>query len=305
MAQLTVRKKKEDLVVFGRGAALRLARIASKGTMSEILVALREALDGLPVSGPGFTWRREGEKLYAFLTGERSTPPYQLFMAKGNSKLPFYTWSTLPVFTCPGVGACGSWCYSLTGWRNAAPYWRQVQNTVLLRFMPEVVADTFLDLKDGITLRLYVDGDFADEATVRFWFKLLRLRPDIRAYGYSKSWDELAAAQDAAPANYILNVSSGGRERSVSRAAALSLPMARGLFVAVQVPARFMAMKAARYKDPEYHEAVRQAARALGHQKVFSCTGLCGTCVKGRDGQWTHACGDMRFKDVVIANGIH
>jgi len=300
-----MKTKKKDVVVFGRSQALRMARVASKGTMDEIIATLRTTLEALPAEGPGFTWRREGAKVLAFLLGERDRPAFRLFIAKGNKKLPFYTWSTSPVYTCPGKGPCASWCYSLTAWRNAAPFWRQVQNTIVLRFMPELVADTFLDLPQGITLRLYVDGDFADEATVRFWFKLLRLRPDVQAYGYSKSWDELAAAKDAVPANYILNVSSGGRERSVSREAVLGLPMARGLFVAVQVPARFMAMKAARYEDPEYHEAVRQAARALGHQKVFSCTGLCGTCVKGRDGQWTHACGDMRFKDVVIANGIH
>lgn len=300
---LTIRQRKEDLVVFNRTDALRMARIASKGTLDEFMGALESLCQRLPAEGHGFTWRQGGEKLLAYLKGERDTPPFSLFIAKGNRKLPFYTWSTAPIYTCSGKGVCASWCYSLVAWRNAGPYWRQIQNTVLLRFMPDVVADAFLDLPAGITLRLYVDGDFADRETVRFWFKLLRLRKDIRAYGYSKSWDELAG--EKAPPNYVLNVSSGGRERDVSKDTMLSLPMTRGMFVAVPVDRRFIAMRDARYEDPEYHEAVRAAARAMGFTKVFSCTGHCGECVKDKDGQWTHACGDMRFKGVTIANGIH
>ena len=168
----------------------------------------------------------------------------------------------------------------------------------------DVVADAFLDLPEGITMRLYVDGDFSSRRDVDFWFKLLRLRPDVQAYGYSKSWDELVG-HEVVPANYILNLSGGGRERKVSKDAMRSLPMVRGEYIAVPVPQRFISMREARYDDPEYHEAVREAARALGHTKVFSCPGLCGQCVKGKNGQWTHACGDMRFQGVVIANGIH
>ena len=300
-----MKTKSKNPVVFGRADALKIARVASKGSMDEIIDTLRDLFARLPTEGPGFTWRRDGEKVLAFILGERDTPAFRFFIEEGNNKLPFVTWSTSPIFTCPGKGECASWCYSLTGWRNAAPFWRQIQNTIALRFMPEVIADAFLDLPEGITLRLYVDGDFADQSTILFWFKLLRLRKDIKAYGYSKSWDELAATQGQAPPNYVLNVSSGGKERAVSRETMLSLPMTRGLFVAVPVDARFMAMKSARYDDPEYHKAVRESARALGYEKVLSCPGTCGQCIKGQDGQWTHACGDMRLEDVVIANGIH
>jgi hypothetical protein len=296
------RNRKAD-VVFGRDKALRLAKLASTDGLAKVTVGIERALADLPAEGAGFTWRQEGEKILSFLRGERGVP-FTLFIPKGNTKLPFFTWSTLSLFTCPGKGECASWCYTLTGWRHASAFWRQVQNTILLRFMPEVVADAFFDLPKDITMRLYVDGDFSSRSDVAFWFKLLRLRSDIQAYGYSKSWDELVG-HEKVPDNYVLNLSGGGRERQVSKATMLTLPMVRGEYIAVSVPQRFISMRGARYDNREYHDHVREAARALGHTKVFSCPGKCGECVKGKDGAWTHACGDMRFKGVVIANGIH
>ena len=53
--------------------------------------------------------------------------PFSVFAAAGNMKLPFYAFSSLPGFDCPGAGAClygeneftpdnfgKGWCYSFT-----------------------------------------------------------------------------------------------------------------------------------------------------------------------------------------------
>ena len=66
--------------------------------------------------------------------------------AAGNMKLPFYAFSSLPGFDCPGAGAClygdneytpenfgKGWCYSFTGWLYPAAFFRQLQNSLLLR----------------------------------------------------------------------------------------------------------------------------------------------------------------------------
>jgi len=71
---------------------------------------------------------------------DRSGPvPFSVFMAQGNSKLPFYAFSSLPGFDCPGAGAClygdndftpdnfgKGWCYSFKGWRYPAAFFRQL-----------------------------------------------------------------------------------------------------------------------------------------------------------------------------------
>lgn len=231
--------------------------------------------------------------------------PFSIFSMKGNEKLPFASFSALPEHTCPGAGECLDWCYSFTAWRYPAAWARQVQNTLLLKYRPHVVAHAFRQLPEGIVVRLYVDGDFDSEQTIKFWFELLRERPDIQAYGYSKSWELIAGIPtELFPANYRLNLSSGGKEQSASVTDMMNLPITRGEFIAVPVKYRPAGKQGnvgfERYDDPEYHRAVRDAAAKMGLGKVFSCPGKCGECAGGR-----HACGSPLFKGVKIAIGVH
>lgn len=244
--------------------------------------------------------------------------PHSIFAMTGNVKLPFVAFSTLPIVTCPGAGACAgidspgaapnlkrAFCYSLRAWRYPAAFLRQCQNTLLLRFNRRAVINAFQALPQGITFRLYVDGDFDSEATALFWFNLLRQRSDIECYGYSKSWRILESLSHAAPPNYLLNLSSGGIDDSPEyRERMRSLPIVRGDFIALPIKGTF-AKGYARYKDPEYHRAVRAAAAAAGIGKVFSCPGTCGDCSGAG-----HACGARRpdglpILTLPVAIGIH
>lgn len=278
---------------------------------------------------------------------------YSIFV-KGNSKLPFYEFSTLPDFTCPGAGDCLDYCYSFKSWQYPEAWGRQVQNTLLLRFAPETILKAFLALPDTVqvwglktyyaqvpqtvwaedalgtfyrkivyvrkrrkkrilvgheptVLRLYVNGDFSSAADFAFWMEALRAKSAIRAYGYSKSWAiiwDYVRSGGVVPENYVLNLSSGEARQGVTRSQMRKLPFVRGDFLAVKTGYRPKGQKGnighSRYQDKNYHRAVREAARAAGLEKVFSCPGDCGACANGR-----HACGDMRFKDIVIVNGIH
>lgn len=225
--------------------------------------------------------------------------PHSIFATEGNVKLPFVSFSTLPIVTCPGAGACAgitkrdgapnlrkAFCYSLRAWRYPAAFLRQCMNTLLLRFNRRAIIDAFAALPQGVTFRLYVDGDFDSESTALFWFNLLRQRQDIACYGYSKSWRILESLAPRIPPNYILNLSSGGIDDTPEyRQRMRGMPMTRGDFIALPVEGDF-ARGFARYADPEYHRAVRAAAAAAGLGRVFSCPGTCGTCTgKG------HACG--------------
>lgn len=258
--------------------------------------------------------------------------PFAIFAAQGNVKLPFYAFSSLPGFDCPGAGAClygenakrnaqnfgKGWCYSFKAWRYPAAFFRQLQNSVLLRSSAgrSLIASEFSRIPENRTLRLYVDGDFANLAILRFWMDLIKLRPDmkiagkagIEGYGYSKSWQlflDLEKQGYEFPANYLLNVSSGSRYGNKVKEKVLGLSCTRGEFVAVPVARKHIASKAYQDKDndgsKEYRKEVLQRLKEMGHAKRFACPGNCGNCIAKKQ----HACGSDKLRGVTIAIGIH
>lgn len=318
----------------GRAALQAAGRI-----LSGWLLARREKLDGSE-------WAEWGRRLARFLLrGGEGRPPLTIF-GKGNSKLPYWTFSALPVFTCPGAGACAQWCYSFTAWRYPAPFFCQLQNTLLLRHRPAAVleawrrlattkrvrvrkgadvADLVKSLADETlrarvyalargkggwidlpttTVRLYVDGDFASLDDVAFWMRAVASRPEMRVYGYSKSWDLLVQYDRLGgrwPGNYVLNLSSGGvayaTREDVSR-----LPIARGEFLVLD-SVRLLKGEG-RYQDRTYRDQLRAAAREAGLERAFPCPGDCGTCGNGRPVCASGADGGRRMTLPVII-GAH
>jgi hypothetical protein len=271
----------------------RLAELVATAPDSEIVATLRhEATNASPA------WSKAFHHVADVIEGHKS--PRSVFVLNGNSKLPFVAFSTLPGVTCPGAGACLQWCYSFRAWRYPDAFARQCQNTWLIKKRPDLIGRAFANLPQNITLRLYVDGDFDSPQTFKFWMRLLTARPDISAYGYSKSLDIVAENAAHVPPNYTLNLSSG----SIHDAGQLPAQLAdeaftRGRFVAVKIDQK------TDYDSPDYHRAVRTAAAAAGLGKVFSCPGKCGTCT----GQG-HACGTRKpdgshLLPLTIAIGIH
>lgn len=298
-------KTKNYTPVFPRPKALDLAyKVTHAKTQWEAIEAIADAISGLPADGD---WVRVGNALLAYLKGESKKPALQIFMPDGNSKLPYYSWSTLPIYTCPGKGQCAKHCYSLKSWKNPEAYFRQIQNTILFRFRRSAVRLAFLKIPKGVRVRLFVDGDFHNTDAVLFWFTYMAKRPDLKIYGYSKSWDELWAMRKHWPDNYMLNISSGGRTRKVTVDMMMSLPRVkvRGRFINVPIPSKLVKVGSKRYALPEYKAAVRLSAQELGLGNVFVCPGNCGTCVDTPDGSTGPACGDERFANVLIAIGTH
>jgi len=225
--------------------------------------------------------------------------PFKVF-GLGNGKLPFHTFSTLALSTCPFKGACADYCYTLNGWRNPAAFYRQAFNTYIIRFHPHLIAESFKLLPSNSTLRLYVDGDFDSLKTLQFWMDLLKGRPDVKAYGYSKSlayFDQLGQNYEW-PKNYQLNISSGGASTPGLIEKIKLLPVCRGEFLSLDA-----GKAGAGYKENSkpYRLAVRKAAKTQGINRLFVCPGNCGSCLPNGG----HACGMPEFKNVTIAIGIH
>ena len=242
-------------------------------------------------------WKAGAEKFLEFIKDGR--PRFSIFQMNGNKKLPFAKFSSAPEATCPGAGECLSFCYSFRAWRFVNPFFIHAQNTFLLQQETgrELIRAEFLKLPKGIEFRLYVDGDFDSLETLRFWMETIAMRPDIKVYGYSKSWELFLAHHDTGgkfPENYRLNISSGSKYGEAYRARMMTLPCVRGEFVAVVIPKKADAPIGAR--TPEYRKAVLASIGA----RAFVCPGLCGSCTPSG-----HACGSEKFKGVKIAIGVH
>ena len=197
-------------------------------------------------------------------------------------------------------------CYSLTAWRYPAAYFRQLQNALLFKSEAgkAILTARFQAIPSGVC-RLYVDGDFSSKEDVIFWMALVGSRPDVQAYGYSKSWLELIQAHLSGikwPSNYLLNLSSGSRHNMGLEAIVAQLPIARGKFTALPIAREHIANRS--YQGPhkpgwrDYQKAVIQAADG---RRVFVCRGKCGACLP--DG--AHACGAERMRGVEIVIGVH
>jgi hypothetical protein len=273
---------------------MKLANL--KGLMAEIqkgdlLGAILE-IDTLLENETGKHWVRDLNKLKTYF--ETGHPQFTIF-AKGNSKLPFVSFSALPgEGFCPGAGDCLSFCYSFKAFRYPAAFCRMAQNTMMLT-LKGGRADITAALQEKakkftadspLTLRLYVDGDFRNQSDVSFWFKTLQKMPNIAAYGYSKSFTEIYAYASAnkLPENYVLNVSGGHRHGSDLVNAIKELSITRGEFIAIAAGKK----------------ASPAELRAAHTGKAFTCPGKCGECTpKG------HACGSKRFANVDIIIAVH
>ena len=301
--KLKARKQaSKNATAVSRSQAMAIAQFA---TQCESLEAFGNRLlaESARLKAAGFPAHRGSWRYYlerqakSYLAGKI---PGEVFKSGGNRKLPFFAWSTLPIVTCPGAGDCVNWCYSLKAWRYPAAFLRQAANTLRLRFAKRSIIEAVQSLPPNTTVRLYVDGDFDCESTAIFWANLMRQRPDVDWYGYSKSLHILAAVGELFPPNYALNLSSGSmfpRESAEYRAVA-AMPFTRGEFLAIPIAGKHP-RGFARYQSAEYHREVRKAAKAAGLAGAFSCPGDCGPCGHGR-----HMCGRVEFHNPIVI-GIH
>jgi hypothetical protein len=290
----TKRKKSPKIkgVLFGRKDAMRLAQfVMDAPDAASIAAELRRVAASIGERFPDRDPTTTGTWEWVFLRCadaiDNGTDAFQLFSMQGNTKVPYVCWSVLPVVTCPGMGDCGKYCYSLTAWRNPSAYGRQLWGTIVLRFFRRRIIDAWRALPQNLIVRLYVDGDIDSYGTLLFWFNLCTQRPDLRVYGYTKSWHLLLQWHDEGrpfPANYMVNVSSGSRFDSddAMRQRMLDLPVARGEFIVVKVKGEGTLWPKGfeRYKSKAYHAAVLAEAKRQGI-KGPSCGGDCGACGNG------------------------
>ncbi len=286
--------------------ALKAARELNAGETQ----TARRIVEAHPTGGAQ-SWAGVFKKLIAqaeaIESGTLSRGAFAIF-ARGNSKLPFWSFSSMAILDCPGAGECTAWCYSLKAWRNPNALGRQVSNSMLLRSPAgrDLIAREFSRLRTE-TVRLYVDGDFDSKETLTFWMDLIKTRPDIQVYGYSKSWVEFVALHlsgYAWPENYLLNLSGGSRFGEGVRVAMESLPVVRGEFLAVPVDREHLKNHSYQSRrNTGFRDYAKQVRENAG-RKIFVCSGDCGDCLTIA-GKNQHACGSEKLRGVAIAIGTH
>jgi hypothetical protein len=281
--------------IVNRETATKIASLASQGEFKTLTKYIENVLHETNPNKKG--WVAELKKISDFIQNSEYNPlPYKVF-SKGNSKLPFWQFSTLPMFTCPGMGDCGNWCYSFKSWRFPQAFCRQVQNTILVKFHKHRLLEHAKSLPLRTDVRLYVDGDIDSFDTLQFWMNFLKNRSDLKAYGYSKSWKLFIEYQEKGftfPENYQLNLSSGSKFEHIGpiRAKMKSLPITRGDFIAIDAG-----------KKPNKKQ-LREIAKQTGIEKSFICPGKCGNCLKIQ-GKNEHACGSSKLKNTTIIIATH
>jgi len=278
-------------MTFDNKIKMNIAELCGKND----LFGLLNAIENLPIfdasikNGNGYHIAKFKEFLYQWIDNPMTAKlPYQM-LKKGNIKLPFYSFSTLPIVTCMGSGDCEKWCYSFKAWRYPSAFFRQCQNTLLM-FNFERIRKVVLKLNAKVKIttefRLYVDGDFNTRKDLTNWMELLKECNNLNAYGYSKSFPlflELKDENYKFPENYTLNLSNGGRYDFLTEKMK-EISITRGRFYAVKVK------KGQKLRDQ------------FKGKKVFSCPIKCGDCCP----KIGHACGNKTvFKDMDIVIAIH
>ena len=312
-----MKTKKKNLAGVNRSQGIELALLVAANDLPGLAQGL-ESIEQRGNPGKRVTWAYYARRLRKWLErGMNGQTPFSIFRENGNKKLPFYAFSTCPGIDCPGAGAClysedgkygWGWCYSFKAWRYPAAYFRQLQNSLLMRNRREIVLAAFHAIPANRTVRLYVDGDFYSASALLFWMEACKARNDLSVYGYSKSWElfkDLQATGYAWPKNYVLNLSSGSKYGVLWHKTMNALEIARGDFIAVPVAPGHIRNKA--YQDKanpgskEYRREVLERLKEITTGKTFACPGNCGNCMPNKE----HACGSDKMAGVTIAIGIH
>ena len=116
--------------------------IMSTTSIVEVVELLRDFCEN---KADGRDWKRYSLKLLSFLDGPNNghKVPFEIITLKGNSKLPFASFSTIAIFSCPGRGPCETWCYSVKSWRYPAAFFRQLQNSIFMKYLPDLIVKAF------------------------------------------------------------------------------------------------------------------------------------------------------------------
>lgn len=130
-----------------------------------------------------------------------------------NFGIPAYLSST-GLKTCPNAGACAKGCYALAGayrFSNVAQaFERRLKATLTDEFIQSMLAD--IDKQRAERVRIHDSGDFYDEAYLNRWIEIIKARPQVEFYAYTKMVSLFKSRMSDLPSNFTVIYSYGGTE---------------------------------------------------------------------------------------------
>jgi hypothetical protein len=124
------------------------------------------------------------------------------------------------VNTCPGAGACKTYCYAKKGgyvqWKASSLFQTRMVNFLLndyvgfkAKLLTELNNAVRIKSKKGVkvVLRWHDSGDFMSEKYLQMAYDIAKATPDIIHYAYTKRVGMVSAS--AKPKNFVFNFSKG------------------------------------------------------------------------------------------------
>lgn len=114
-------------------------------------------------------------------------------LSRGNSKLgeSIFGWTLEAIQTCPGrTATCSHWCFASHG-RFATEsmkdrnQWR-LQQAKKVSFVDKMCDE--IHRRGVLVLRVHIGGDFFSPRYVQKWIEIAVRCPNVRMFGYSRSW---------------------------------------------------------------------------------------------------------------------
>ena len=116
-----------------------------------------------------------------------------VFMSKGNLKLSkkIKIFNLPAIKTCPNSSQCAKFCYARKAERQyPAVRFARERNLRLAKEAPESLKKQILSkLESGDIVRIHESGDVFSQAYLDMWFEIVKERPDVRFYTYTKTMD--------------------------------------------------------------------------------------------------------------------
>ncbi|NBW11475.1 MAG: hypothetical protein EBR82_25940 [Caulobacteraceae bacterium] len=130
-----------------------------------------------------------------------------------NFGIPAYQSST-GLKTCPNAGACAKGCYALAGayrFSNVAQaFERRLTATQDDSFVHLMLQD--IDRQRAERIRIHDSGDFYNEEYLDRWIRIMRARPEVEFYAYTKMVSLFKRRSQDLPKNFTVIYSFGGTE---------------------------------------------------------------------------------------------
>jgi hypothetical protein len=130
-----------------------------------------------------------------------------------NFGIPAYL-SNTGLKTCPNAGACAKGCYALAGayrFSNVAQaFERRLTATQDDAFVDQMLAD--IDKQRAERIRIHDSGDFYNEEYLDRWLRIMRARPKVEFYAYTKMVSLFKKRAKDLPKNFTVIFSFGGTE---------------------------------------------------------------------------------------------